>query len=487
MITQSWTPLRYHPIQAKLWRTKAQFVAVAAGRGSGKTELARRRVVRYLAVKKPHPDPIYFYALPTIKQAKRVAWNKLLNLIPKEWIRKVNITDMTVTTIFGSTLYVVGMDQPQRIEGDQWDGGVIDESCDIKPKAFDLSVLPALTHKKGWCWRIGVPKRHGIGSRDFKRFYDLGNHNRNIPSLEIIKDEEDEEDSDSLAGITVESYTWPSSDILSPEALEWYSQNLDPRDFNEQFNASWESASGAIFYAYVDKQYPEGNLDSNLVYKPELPLVIGQDFNVDPMSWIVAQIYPVDYPDKQLAGKFCVIDELFLRNTNTQASLGELHKRYGNHTSGFYFFGDASGRARKTSASDSDYLITLQWIKEGKFKSGRLFAAKSNPRLQNRFAACNAMFCNAKGERRVLLSPKVKHLRQDIMERQYKEGSTEPDDYGDIGHMSDAFGYPIHHLFPISVAISTSGPNITTSRLMNANNPNVPSTIYASNLSGMSY
>lgn len=484
MLTPHWTPLKYHPLQSKLWRTKAQFVAVAAGRGSGKTMLARMRVVRYLPIKKPWPDPVYFYGLPTINQARRLAWEKIINLIPKEWIKKVNISDMSIRTVFGSTLYILGMDSPHRAEGLQYDGGILDESCDQKPKVFDLTILPALTHRDGWCWRIGVPKRHGIGSRDFKRFYDLGCNNnissageKNSKSMEGT-----EEENNILDSIKIESYTWPSSDILSPEKLAWYQQNLDPRDFNEQFNASWESASGAIFYAYIDKQFPEGNIDQNIKYRPDLPLIIGQDFNVDPMAWIIAQ----QNKDLHGTGKFCVIDELFLRNTNTQASLSELHKRYGNHASGFYFFGDASGRARKTSASDSDYLITLQWIKEGKFKGGRLFSAKSNPRVQNRFAACNAMFCNAKGERRLIISPKCTHLRQDIMERQYKEGTNDPDDYADIGHMSDALGYPIHNLFPISVALSASGPNVTTSRLMNMNKQSM-SMPYVSDLSGMNY
>lgn len=452
MLTPSWTPLRYHPLQYKLWRSKAQFVAVAAGRGSGKTVIARRRVVRYLAVKKPWPDPIYFYALPTINQARRIAWEKILNLIPKEWIVNVNKTNMTVKTIFGSTLYVLGMDNPQRAEGDQWDGGVLDESCDQKPKVFDLSILPALTHKNGWCWRIGVPKRHGIGSRDFKRFYDLGTGK--IESNNSVEDEDDSIVDYKALGITVESYTWPSKDILTPEQLAWSEQNLDPRDFNEQYNAAWESASGAIFYAYVDKEYPEGNLDSSIVYNPNLPLIIGQDFNVDPMAWIIAQ-YDTD------KNRFNVIDELYIRNTNTVETLRELHRRYGNHQNGFGFYGDASGRARRTSASYSDYLLIMQSVKErGEFKGGRVHFLKANPRVQDRFAACNAMFCNAKNERRCFLHPKVKHLRQDLQERQYKEGTNEPDDYGDIGHSSDAFGYPIHRLFPIGIKITDKEPSV---------------------------
>lgn len=486
-LTPAWTPLRYHKLQSKLWRTTAQFVAVAAGRGSGKTEIARRRIIRYLPVKKDWPDPIYFYGLPTIKQAKRVAWNKLLNLIPKDWIRKVNISDMTITTIFGSTLYVVGMDNPERVEGDQWDGCVLDESCDQRPNAFNLSVLPALTHKNGWCWRIGVPKRHGIGSRDFKRFYDLGcrsainaniisnnNDNGTISgnngSTIIIPNEDDEEDEGDklLDSITIESYTWPSADILSPEKLAWYQENLDPRDFNEQFNATWESASGAIFYAYKDTEYPAGNLDSNITYRPDLPLIIGQDFNVDPMAWVICQ-HDVE---KQ---RFNVIDELFIRNTNTPEALGELHKRYGHHQAGFNFFGDASSRARKTSASSTDYLITIQWINDGKFKGGRVYVLKKNPRIQDRFAACNALFCNAKGERRGFIHPRCKYLRQDLQDRQFKEGLTEPDDYGDIGHISDAFGYPVHRLFPISIKLTDKEPAVFAGRIGNSIIPGAPS------------
>jgi hypothetical protein len=157
----AWFQLRYHAQQAAMWRTKKRFVAAACGRGSGKTELARRRIVRFLPIKKPWADPMYFYALPTFAQARRVAWKKIKALIPREWCTKINESEMLIETVFGSSLYVVGMDKPQRIEGDQWDGGVVDESCDQKPKAFDLSIRPALTHRNGWCWRIGVPKRHG--------------------------------------------------------------------------------------------------------------------------------------------------------------------------------------------------------------------------------------------------------------------------------------------------------------------------------------
>ena len=166
VLDATWKPLRHHPVQAELWTCPARFVAVAAGRGSGKTELAKRRLIRYLPVRKPWPDPRYFYGAPTEKQAKRIAWNDLNKLCPRQWVKEIKLSELTIVTVFGSSLTVVGLDQPQRIEGVQWDGAVIDESCDIKPGTFALNVLPALLHREGWCWRIGVPKRRGIGAAE---------------------------------------------------------------------------------------------------------------------------------------------------------------------------------------------------------------------------------------------------------------------------------------------------------------------------------
>lgn len=412
MLTKAWVHLRPHKQQARLWRTKARFVAVAAGRGSGKTELARRRVVRFLNVTKPWSDPMYFYALPTRAQAKRVAWKPLLNLIPQEWIKKVNESEMIVETVFGSTLYVLGMDKPQRAEGVQWDGGVIDESCDQRPSVFNITLLPALSHRQAWCWRIGVPKRFGIGARDFKEFFDK-------PS--------------------VDSYTWSSEDILSQEDLAWARENLDIRDYNEQYRASWEKASGKIFYAFDEVLNVR-----EFSYDPKLPLIIGSDFNVDPMCWVICQ--------RKDDGLY-VLEELFIRNTNTQETLNALYQRFGAHTSGFHFYGDATGRARKTSAAKSDYSIIKT---DARFTGARIYYEKSNPLRQDRFAACNALFCNAAKVRRCTIHPRCKHLIRDLGERAYSPGTNDPDDYGDIGHITDALGYVIYRLFPIRIPITGS-------------------------------
>ena len=368
-------------------------------------------------------NPLYFYALPTFRQAKRVAWKPLKKLIPPQWIKKISETELIIETVFGSELHVVGMDKPQRIEGTQWCGGVIDECSDQRPGVFDLSVRPALTEYNGWCWRIGVPKRYGQGALDFKAAWDLGNTGL---------------DPD------IESYHWDSETIVDPIELDRIKATMDERDYNEQYKASWEKASGAIFYSFDEKKH----INDQCTFNPSLPIIVGSDFNVNPMCWVLCHL---------TANGLFAFDELVVRNTNTEETLVELSRRYGNHSPGYRFFGDASGKARKTSASSSDY---IQIANCELFTNKEMYYLKGNPPLVNRFASCNALLKNAKGEVRFQMNPKCKRLIADLNHRSYKEQSREPNDAGDMGHMSDAWGYIVYRLFPLKIVDDNPSPII---------------------------
>lgn len=433
---QYWNRLRYHPLQSRLWTTierGKRFISVAAGRGSGKTVIARRKIILQCVQRHDKPNPMYFYGLPTYSQAKRVAWEPLIRSIPRPWIQgKPNLSELCVKFVNGAELWVVGMDNPIRIEGNQWDGGILDEACDQKPKAFDLSIVPALTHNNGWCWQIGVPKRRGVGAKQFKHFCE---------------------------NVAEEHYTWPSWDILTPEQLAGIKSGLDAKDFDEQFGANWVNASGGIFHAF-DSAY---NVADDLQYNPEKPLVIGSDFNVDPMAWTIGQIHKQYQTDNTGArcevSVYCVFDMLYLRNTNTRETLDTLAKRYGHHTAGFYFFGDASSRARKTSASVSDY---LQIKNDRRFSPAKIIYPRANPRIADRFATTNKCLRSANDLTQVLIHPRCSALITDLESRAYKEGSNEPDDHDDLGHATDALGYVLHSLWPYRIE-TNSEPEIVFS------------------------
>jgi len=411
MITEAWTQLRPHVQQSRAWRTQERFVAIAAGRGSGKTELARRRLVRYLPIKKPWSNPMYFYAGPTYGQAKRVAWKAIKALIPKEWIESISETELAIKTVFGSELWVVGMDKPHRIEGNQWDGVVIDESSDIKPGTFALSVRPALSHREAWCWRIGVPKRNGVGALEFRECFD------------------------EASGW--ESYNWPSSDILPPGEIQDAKEMLDSKDFAEQYEASWVKSGGSAFHDFEPDKHirPVG-------YDKTRQIIVGSDFNVNPMAWILAH---------KTNDGLEIFDEIWLRDSHTRATLDILHSRYSDHESSWLFMGDASGQARKTSATKSDYII----IKSDSRFASDIFYPKANPAVKDRLASCNALLHHDK----IHIDGSCSNLIRDL-EFRGLDGTGNPDDSGDQGHISDAFGYVAHGLYPIR--LTTQG-NISLS------------------------
>ena len=71
---KDWLPLDYVPQQAALWHTKARFVCVVASRQSGKSLLCFRKIILEALRRQGR----YIYVLPTINQARKVCWKRML-------------------------------------------------------------------------------------------------------------------------------------------------------------------------------------------------------------------------------------------------------------------------------------------------------------------------------------------------------------------------------------------------------------------------
>lgn len=420
-IRNCWPELRPHNVQSQVWHsfwhTNTRFYAIVAGRRSGKTQLCLRKLAASLCLKKPWPDPKYVFLGPTYNQAKKVAWDELIRLIPKNWIPKkrgINIQEMSIRTVFGSILYVAGADKPQRIEGIGVDGVVVDESSDQKPGMYGKTIIPMLSERNGWCYRIGVPKRTGIGRVEFRDFWKKG-----------LRGEDG-----------VKSFHWESLGVLTEEQINEAKSQLTPEDFDEQFRAKWLDIGSNVYYNFKDQ-----NINDIAKYDPTQEILVGCDFNVDPMCWTLSH-----FSD----GKFYVFDEVFLKDTNTPRTLDHLYQKYYEHSRGWRFYGDASSRSRKTNAVKTDYLIIKE---DARFGQKKVYFFKKNPHIRDRFASVNAGFGNAAGEIRIYINPDCKHLINDFNSVSYVEGTSDLEDYHgtDIGHMSDGFGYQVQRLMPIKL------------------------------------
>lgn len=419
--------MRPHQIQRAVWIDNIRFKMILAGRRSGKTELSKRKLILASFNKMPWDDPRYVYAAPTHNQARRIAWEDLKALMPDDILADTpNESTATIKTIFGSTITVMGLDKPQRLEGPPLDGIILDESCDMKPGTFDRSVYPALADRNGWAWRIGVPKRGGSSSLEVKEAY-----NRAV-NCEL---------EDWAA------YTWPSSDILPAKVIEYAKATLDRKTYREQFEASWEKIGGAVYWAF-EQAY---NVRP-CVYDPRHTLYVCSDFNVDPLCWCFAQ---------KINGVIQVIDELVLRDANTQLALAETWERYFQHQGGFEFYGDATGNSRKTSASTTDY---VQILADSRFKrAGRtVHYPKSNPPVVDRYAVTNSALCSADGTRRLFIDPKCKMLIDDLEQVVYAPGTRVAKETGDRTHMSDALGYMLMYKVSLNATEETAVGQFST-------------------------
>lgn len=308
---------------------------------------------------------------------------------------------------------MLGMDAPQRMEGPPWDGGGYDESSDQRPETFDATIFPALADRRGWCWEVGVPKWWGRGVRTFKRRYD-----------------------DAVSGKNeeAEAFTWFSSDILPADTIEHAKRVLPPQIYRSQFEASWENPGGLIYYSFSSRNVRPCK------YQPTLPILVGSDFNVRPMAWVLCH---------KIGEELQVFDEIWINDTNTPATLHHLHRNYGNHPGGWEFYGDATGRSRRTSATYSDYQHILLDKRFAKFQRPRVLYPKENPPIHDRYAAVNARLKTLDDVRRIFIDPGCRHLIEDLSTFHYLEGTMEPEKKGDKSHPSDALGYLVHWLWPL--------------------------------------
>ncbi len=413
-----WFQFKKHSEVEAAVKCDARFQFYRCGRRAYKSELMKRRGILQAAMPGMYGPRRIFFAAPTFKQAKKIFWNDLISLAPKEWVSRINRSDHSIEFIFGSIIEIAGLDQPQRLEGVGYDDGFVDESADVKPSAIAISIMPALADRKGNLTRGGVPKRTGKGARDYNRAVDYALRHGKIAGTEY----------------EAKAFCWTSEGILDENELKVQRSLLDIKDYREQFLATVETIGGGIFHAWG----ADNILDNH--YCPELPIIVGMDFNVSPMCWVLCH---------DVAGKLYIFDELHEFDTWTAKSLDSLYQRYGHHESGWLFYGDASSRANNTRAPASDY---LQILDDKRFKNANVIFPKKNPNRNDRFACTNRMMRDANDTVRLHISPKCVHAIEDVESYSRKENSMEPDDQGGlVGHMSDAIGYVVMSRYPIQV------------------------------------
>ncbi len=423
ILTPRWTPLRPHPVQLAWMRSPARFNIVPAGRRSGKTERAKRKLVRHaLGPYSQFDDPRYFAAAPTRQQAKDIWWNHLKQLSPSDLVEDISESELRIKYITGSSITVVGMDKPQRIEGQPWDGGVMDEFANMKPGAWAENVRPALSDRKGWCDLIGVPEGRN-------HYYDL--YEKAVNGL------------DGWA-----AFSWKSIEILDPEEVEAARAEMDELTFQQEYEASFLNFQGRVYYVF-DRSI---HCSPKIAYNPNLPIILCFDFNVSPGVCAIAQEHP-QLPNG-LPGT-AVIGEVYIpANSNTIYVCNKIKNDWGNHKAGVHCYGDATGgNSGSAKVAGSDWDIIRRELRPTFGDSLKFYVNSSNPLERSRVNAVNSRLLSGEKVVRMMLHPdKAKMLVKDFEGvRCLEGGSGEIDKDADekLTHISDAIGYYIAAKFPV--------------------------------------
>ena len=387
--------------QQQIAQAPQRFRVVMAGRRFGKTHIA----INQLAYHARQPNQTVWYVAPTYRQAKMITWKKLKNkLLDLRWVKKINETELTLELKNGSVICLKGAENFDNLRGTGIHFLCLDEFADIDPDAWYETLRPTLSDTGGKALFIGTPK----GMNWAKDLYDLA--------------EEFPQEWASFQFTTIEGGQVP------PEEIESARRTLDERTFRQEYQATWETFTGRIFYAFERTQ----NIRA---YSGNIPreIHIGCDFNIDPICAVVG----VKVGDTA----FHIIDEIRIMGSNTDELVEEIRNRY--PTQSILCYPDPAGAQRKTSAAGrTDHTI----LRNAGF---RVLAPHSHNPVRDGINAVNAKLRNSTGEITLFIDPKCKYTIECLEKHTYKEGTNIPDKDTGYDHLSDALRYVIDWLYPI--------------------------------------
>jgi len=216
-----------------------------------------------------------------------------------------------------------------------------------------------------------------------------------------------------------------------PDFYERLKNSYDAQFYEQEVLGQYVNMAGGLVYSAFRRDEHVTELRAD----PGTRLYWALDFNVDPMSSVVAQIS---------GDRVRVLDEIVLRRATTDQACEAFVARFPSHTAGVVIYGDASGNAMQTTGS-TDYEIIRAYFQERYRAPVEYRVPKRNPQVRDRISLMNAMLRTASGEIRLMVDPKCKELIKDFEQVSYKADTTLIDKERDRmrTHLSDALGYLI--------------------------------------------
>jgi len=340
-----------HPAQLEVLQNASRFNVLRNGRRWGKSKLGIR-----LCMETVISGGAVGCFFPTFDFAEDF-WEEIKERLEDITSYKSESKHI-IRTITGGQLKIWSLEKARAGRGRKYNRAIIDEAAFVKDlkESWEKSIRATLTDLRGDAWFLSTPN----GKKNY--FAELCGQ---------------AEKHSNWRAFHMPSETNP---YLSKEELDEIKSQLDDLTWEQEFMANFVDFTGRPFAYSFDIKKHVAKLGKP---KISLPLDISFDFNVDPITCIVAQ-HELD------KSQIRIYKEFRLKNSDIYELCDAIIAEYGDD----YYFrvtGDASGNNRSAMVSDNlNYYKII--IKRLKIQNNQVFVPGVNPRHKNSRVLTNSLF-----------------------------------------------------------------------------------------------
>ena len=266
-LTIEFPKLRYH--QGLLIQQMKRFNVWVCHRRFGKTVVGGT-LLSAASLMCPLPSPRFAYLAPTYKQAKEISWDYLQSLFHKIPGASTNQQELRIDLEQNrSRIKLYGADDPESLRGRYFDGVVLDEYAQMRPKVWSKIIRPALADRRGWAVFIGTP----FGTRN--HFYEI--HERALESPE-----------------SWHAAIWKASEtrIIPADELAEARRDMEEAEYLQEFECAWDAPRvGSVFGKEMMLAQQENRLDLPDFIEPGVPVLTAWDPGFTSAVWFF-QVLP---------------------------------------------------------------------------------------------------------------------------------------------------------------------------------------------------
>lgn len=232
----------------------ARWAVMVCHRRAGKTVAAINELLR-AALSTKAESARFGYIAPTFTAAKDIAWQyvrKYSAVVPGA---EFNEAELRADYPNGARIRLYGADNPDRLRGVYFDGVVLDEYADMRPRVWGEVVRPTLSDRKGWAAFIGTPR----GKNELWQIWEQAQEDTEWFYYKLKASE---------------------SNLLDAEELRSARKMMSEDEYEQEYECSFEAAIRGAVYGRELKQAEADNRITGVPYDPKAAVTTAWDLGI---------------------------------------------------------------------------------------------------------------------------------------------------------------------------------------------------------------